>query len=97
MKLKLLFLILAGIGILVFLLVGCNSFVKYPKQYDGQPQICYEFERCMYLNKNNPDKSICNPYAQECRAQRRYIYCSKKENRWETDSSQNCWDKLNSK
>ena len=78
--------------ILIFILSGCQ---KAPVIQDNEPYSCFKARDCHYRNKDNPERCIDDD--KECRARERYIFCKDPVNRWDRDTEQGCWDKLNSK
>jgi hypothetical protein len=53
-------------------LAGCQ---EPPVKNEYTNNACYLFAECMYRNEKNPDKSVCAPFGQECRAIDRFIFC----------------------
>jgi len=88
-------LIFSTIIVLCFM-AACISLPDVD-DYAGRPQACLDFDRCMYYNQKNKDKSICIDYAKECRAYGRFEYCKDQANLPEGMRFQECWDKLNTK
>lgn len=89
MRRRLIFLVTI---ITILSLVSC---MKAPFLQEGEPYPCFKARDCDYRNPKNPEKCIDDH--KECRARERYEYCKKSTNRWERDTEQGCWDKLNSK
>ena len=75
-------------------LVACCMSMPDKNDYAGGPQACYDFDRCMYYNQKNTDKSICAPFARDCSAYRRFEYCKDAKNLPDNIRFQECWDKL---
>ena len=78
----------ALIFLLLLTLISCNS--SPPERKDFDIDACYQFARCMYDNQKNEDKSICTPFASECRAFQRFEYCKNPENRPERMDFDKC-------
>lgn len=91
-KILILFAVIIIIDIILFFSLGCQ---KAPVIQDKEIYPCFKARDCHYRNKDNPERCIDDD--KECRSRERYIYCKKWENRWDRDTEQGCWDKLNSK
>lgn len=78
-------------------LVACCMSMPDAKDYTGRPHSCLDFDRCLYFNQKNPDKSVCADYAKECRARDRYEYCKDDNNRAPGMDFEKCWLYLNQK
>lgn len=77
-------------------LTGC-MMMPAKKDYIGRQDVCYDFAACLYENAKNPDKSICIPLSQECRAYERYIFCKDPKNRADGQNFNECILNLNQK
>lgn len=81
--------------LILIIAIAMAACQKAPILQDDELYPCFKARDCDYRNQKNPEKCIDDH--KECRARERYVYCGKKENRWESDTEQSCWDKLNSK
>ena len=74
---SLIFGFLAGI-----ILLACGPIkIKEPVKWEKEPIPCYRERYCNYQNQNNPDKSYCNKWANDCNKLLTYEYCKQIENR----------------
>lgn len=81
--------------VIVITMLSIASCRQAPVLQEGEIYPCYKARDCDYRNPENPEKCIDDH--KECRARERYVYCRNSSNRWERDTEQGCWDKLNSK
>lgn len=86
-------------ALLLIIALAFTACIMAPdvKDYENRPQACLDFDRCMYYNQKNQDKSICIDHAKECRAYGRFAYCKDQANLPDGMHFQECWDKLNAK
>lgn len=77
--------------------LGCAGCQSRPDREDYTNTSCYLFAECLYRNAENPDKSICAPFAQECRAYDRFEFCKNPANLPERIDFDKCMLLLNQK
>jgi hypothetical protein len=94
--------------LLIAFMVSCGPVkINEPVRWDGEPMKCFRERYCRYQEQNNPDKSSCQSWADECSKLIDFEYCKDEKNRVPvkvkdrhgnihegTDFHVGCWDIL---
>lgn len=65
-----------SILVIALILTGCDLGKV---DTEGMNDNCKAFYACMYLNQNNPDKSVCSSLANGCKSANDFSMCMKAE------------------
>ena len=78
--------------LLLFLLSFIGCWAKAPVIRPGESKSCFKERECLYLFRNEPDKTYCLTWAERCFTSITYEYCKVPEN-WVTIKNKNKWGK----